>query len=806
MFNRFKRTLAQSDCFGLAVVATLVLFFCRGLLLTEDVPFFRDLITYFYPLRFALHESYMAGKLPLWNRQMAMGFPLLADFQSGAFYPPHLFLAVLPFFTAIRALFVAHFLIAGFGAYLVFRRWRYPVYLAISGAVLFTIGGTTVALTNLLNHFQTAVWLPWMVLTWERLLEAPCWKRFVASGSISATALLAGSPEIFALCISLMFLDGVRIKASVATLSWLQFVLLFLGHVLFLAGLVMIQALPTAELVLESRRQQPIPLQEALYWSLKPVNLLNLFFIDKVIDADAAVGMRFFFIRETPFLVSYYLGAFSLLGIALWFCFSSRWEKTLVLTVISVSLLCAFGSYTPIYPFLYRAWPLLGAVRYPEKFFFFTFVILIYMAMRGAKGFLHDGGEAEKKAYAVMALVCGTWLGLYLYVRFDTLSFVRLVSDVAGAQLASGTTAVADILANLERQLALSLGLVLLCVLFTTKAVRRELVGVLLVLTVFVDLAWANKDLLFLLNPDFVRRSPRILDPAAKDTSRLFYAPSGRNLHPSSVSIAGRPTFKDATALSLQNLLPNTGILDGFDYMQEIDALGRDRYAQFLSFANKLDFVGQLRLLRLFNVGYLISFRELSASGIHFAGRFPQYYSWLYKVDGAVPRAYIVNKATAVANADAVLPLLSDTKFDSAQEVILEAGDPLEPQRPLQATAKIAHYEDSRVSIAVTSNDDAVLILADSYYPGWRAYVDGSETEILRANYFFRGVRVRPGDHFVEFKYEPQSFTLGLIISLLTFLGTAVASALRLWNRPSMANRRAGATTLTSQPTYDQRG
>jgi hypothetical protein len=787
MFNRFKRTQALSDWFGSAAVATLVLFFCRDLLLTTDVPFFRDLITYFYPLRFAVHESYMAGKLPLWNRQMAMGFPLLADFQSGAFYPPHLFLAVLPFFTAIRALFVAHFLIAGAGAYLVFRRWRYPVYLAIIGAVLFTVGGTTVALTNLLNHFQTAVWLPWMVLTWERLLEAPCWKRFVASGSISAAALLAGSPEIFVLCIALMFLDGMRIKASVATLSWAQVAVLFLGHILFVAGLVMVQALPTAELVLESRRQQPIPPQEALSWSLNPVNLLNLFFIDKVIDADAAVGMRFFFIRQTPFLVSYYLGAFSFLGIALWFCFSSRWEKAVLLTVTSVSLLCAFGSYTPIYPFLHRAWPLLGTVRYPEKFFFFTFVILIYIAMRGMKGFLHDCGETGKQAYAVMTLVCVAWLGLYLYVRFDTLSFFRLLSDVAGAQLASGATAVADILANLERQLALSFALVVLCVLFTTKAVRRELVSVLVVLTVFVDLAWANKDVLFLLNPDFVRQSPRILQPAVEDSSRLFYYPSGRNLHPSSVSITGRPTFKDATALSLQNLLPNTGILDGFQYMQEIDALGRDRYTRFLSFANKLDFDGQLRLLRLFNVGYLVSFRELSAGGIHFAGRFPQYYSWLYKVNGTVPRAYVVNKATAVGKADAVLPLLSDSKFDAAQEVILEASAPLEPQRPLQATAKIARYEDSLVSIAVTSNDDAVLVLADSYYPGWRAYVNGRETEIFRANFFFRGVHVRPGDHLVEFKYEPRSFKVGLIISLLTLLGTAAASALSLLNRPGTA-------------------
>jgi hypothetical protein len=787
MFDKFKRSQTVSHYFGLAVLVMLVLYFCRNLLFTGDVPFFRDLITYFYPLRFALYERYAAWTLPLWNRHIAMGFPLLADFQSGVFYPPHFLLGLLPFFTAIRVIFIVHFLIAGIGSYLVFRQWRYPVHLSIIGALLFTIGGTTVALTNLLNHFQTAVWLPWMVLTWERLLLSPSWKRFIGSASASAMGFLAGSPEIFALCMSLIFLDGLRVKASLPKLSSMQLVLLFAGQGLFMAGLVMVQALPTAELVWESRRQQPLPLQEALNWSLHPLNLLNLFFIDKVIDPGAAVGMRFFFIREAPFLVSYYLGIFCSFGIALWVCFSSRCEKFVLLTLVSVSLICACGSYTPIYPFLFRAWPLLSAVRFPEKLFFFTFAILIYMAMCGMKTFLHDGGKTKNIAYAFITLLCAAWLGLYLYVRMDTVPMIRFLSTVGGLPLASAATMVADILSNLERQLILSLAFLLLCVLFTTRSVRRELASTLLVLAVFVDLAWANQGVLFLLNPDFVRQSPRILHSKDMNDSRLFYFPSGRNLHPSSVSITGRPTFSAATALALQNLLPNTGILDGFQYMQEIDALGRDRYAQFLRFANELVFDRQLRLLRAFNIGYIVSFRELRAGGIHLTGRFPQYYSWLYKLDGSVPRAYVVNKATAAANGPAVLSLLSDGKFDPAQEVVLEGEGSIAPHRPLRASAKITRYEDSLVLVDVTSNDDGILVLADSYYPGWRAYVDGKQTEILRANYFLRGVLVQPGAHVVEFRYEPRSFKIGLLVSFFTLFGTAAVSAFLLLAKPSTA-------------------
>src|SRR5687768_10086303 len=82
-----------------------LLWFAYEMVFEAKVPFFRDLGPYFYPIRFSLAESFKEGEFPLWDRHMAMGFPLLADFQSGTFYPPHLMMLFLPFFDAIRALF-----------------------------------------------------------------------------------------------------------------------------------------------------------------------------------------------------------------------------------------------------------------------------------------------------------------------------------------------------------------------------------------------------------------------------------------------------------------------------------------------------------------------------------------------------------------------------------------------------------------------------------------------------------------------------------------------------------------------------
>ncbi len=71
-----------SDCLALAVLILLICWFCQDIIFSAQVLFFRDLSTYFYPMRYSLFDSYRAGNLPLWDRHTAMGFPLLADFQS----------------------------------------------------------------------------------------------------------------------------------------------------------------------------------------------------------------------------------------------------------------------------------------------------------------------------------------------------------------------------------------------------------------------------------------------------------------------------------------------------------------------------------------------------------------------------------------------------------------------------------------------------------------------------------------------------------------------------------------------------
>jgi uncharacterized membrane protein YfhO len=62
------------------------------------------------------------------------------------------------------------------------------------------------------------------------------------------------------------------------------------------------------------------------------------------------------------------------------------------------------------------------------------------------------------------------------------------------------------------------------------------------------------------------------------------------------------------------------------------------------------------------------------------------------------------------------------------------------------------------------------LVRAYTYYPGWRATVDGRPTEILRANYAFMALPLGPGEHRVELRYRPVSLTFGAVVSGLSLL------------------------------------
>ncbi len=136
----------------------------------------------------------------------------------------------------------------------------------------------------------------------------------------------------------------------------------------------------------------------------------------------------------------------------------------------------------------------------------------------------------------------------------------------------------------------------------------------------------------------------------------------------------------------------------------------------------------------------------------------------------AMGSAWLVNGVVTAQNADEALKLIGET--DLHQKAVVEAtfADAIGAlgNDSISGSITLAQYAPNRLVYKVTSGQTQLAVFSEIYYPaGWKAFVDGKESEILRANYLLRALVVPAGNHEIEFRFEPASFRYGQIISIV---------------------------------------
>jgi hypothetical protein len=160
----------------------------------------------------------------------------------------------------------------------------------------------------------------------------------------------------------------------------------------------------------------------------------------------------------------------------------------------------------------------------------------------------------------------------------------------------------------------------------------------------------------------------------------------------------------------------------------------------------------------------------------------------VYANPAALPRAFVVDRQRVVAGRDAAREAIVDPAFRPRAAAVTEA--PIEglardaggaARRP--GTARIVRYENERVEVRTSTRRPGLLVLTDSFYPGWKATVDGRDAPVHRVDYLVRGVPLPAGEHTVRFRYEPASWRAGWIISLVALVAVLGAVAVGLRRR-----------------------
>jgi hypothetical protein len=144
----------------------------------------------------------------------------------------------------------------------------------------------------------------------------------------------------------------------------------------------------------------------------------------------------------------------------------------------------------------------------------------------------------------------------------------------------------------------------------------------------------------------------------------------------------------------------------------------------------------------------------------------------LYRNNQALPQAYLTDSVLIANSLEDACQKFASQGFNPHQKTILEGQETIAPlfQGGFQIAQSVTRENASKVLIKATAPSECYLILTDTFYNGWQAFLDDKPVVTYRANVSFRAVKLPAGRHTVRFEFIPFSFFAGLAVSILSIL------------------------------------
>lgn len=744
----------------------------------------------FVPWQRMAAAMWRAGHLPLWNPLVGCGAPLAANYQTAAFYPLNLLYLLLPTEVALSWTTAFHLALAGWGMYRWRRAMRADRLPAFIGAMALEGSGFLVARAALFP--SVAFTFPWLaVWLWraELLVQGRQIRDALWLGLALGLGLLAGHAQtaFYGGVLVVAYLTyralqeargekqeaggkGLRIPNPKSQIPnpvlrlWMLILCAFAVGV----GLAAVQLLPTAELMLSSQRSGGVGEEPALTYSLWPWRLITF----AAPDFFGNPGRHNYWGYPNYWEGAAYVGVLPLL-LAMEAVISrrrGRGEAESGLTwfwviVGTVSLLLALGKNTPIFPFLFRFVPTFDLFQAPARWLAVVTIAMAALASEGAQRW-PVGHRGQRRGALGIAVGLSLLVGGLIAPRI-----VQGMPDTFGPATAwlGGLLSVAGALALLRRDAAWWRGLVGGFILLDLL-----ILGWSLVPTVDLSLYYDDTEVAAYLNGE--PGAVRIYWPVDLAQPDSDYGAEYRVKF-------GYLTFDDFGPHSVdywrgirEALLPNAGMLDGVASVSNFEPLLVGWYAEFLDAV-----VETPSLLQLAGATHVASDRRWpGGEPVNTSGP-----AVIYRLPDALGRAWVV-PSTRQVGPDEMLAALADPAFDPTTEILLEHSV-TDIQYPVTDVQYQVTLQDSfnKVTIRAGLDRPGYLVLADTWYPGWQATVDGEVTDILQANYAFRAVWLEAGSHTVEMFYRSIPVRIG---------GTVTFAALALFVVGLLLARRQGAS------------
>ncbi len=786
-----------------AVFAGLAAVFLALPGLTGGPLCYRDLSQNLLPVRTLTATLRAAGATTGWNPFLAGGTPLLANPNSLLLHPGWQFDRLMEPAAAIKLSVLLHTLLAGvFLALFVRRRGGSPSASVLAGVVA-SLSGPALSLGTLPNLLTAWAWVPPAMYFLDRVRCGLAWSlpaAVVAGGMslmpadpASALALLGGAA---------IALTGGEVRRGLRPRLLLLFTALA-------AGAAMVQLLPAWGFISRSARTAGFAAGEVGKWSLHPARLPELA-VPGFLGNPSFLGLQDYWgppWLETglPFLLSIYLSAavlvLALAGLSA--PASHRGERLAAGVLGGLSLLLAFGRHLPGFEAVVGAVPALAWVRYPEKLLIPALLAIALLAARGLDALLADAAQVPRRRTMLAAggLLLFAALAAMLAGLPASPSGSRLVPEAAAALAASWRQAAG---------FAATAGLLLVASLRpgAPRAVLR--LGLLLLVAADLSLgaigAPSGLEAGTGKTPWEMRLNPTAPADLAASPPLPLAAGGAQGAHSSLASVAlesrtvrfPRPdgfafrSQNDSIAcgflwdrLSCARSWPSAFMLPTvFDL--PTDRLVSAEAARAADAERQAEPGARARLWAVAAAGWVTSFGPAAFPGLTQVGedtracRPPLVRS---RNEGALPPVRVVGAHALAASAPDALRDTLVGPWPAADLAVVEDPDGLLGASRLSGehgTAELLPSLPDDLRISVESPGTALLVVSQSWDPGWSATASGRPVPVLRAYGFLTAVPIPAGRSVVELRYRTPGLPAGAAASAAAILlALAGAAALR---------------------------
>jgi membrane protein YfhO len=690
-----------------------------------QTPMLSDVVYQEIPWRKAVRDAAKNGRLPLWNRSVLAGEPLLAVQQPVVLHPATWIGFLLPLAQAWTFEMALRYFLALLCAYLFLRELGCGETPALLGAVGWAFCDY---LVFFLGYPLTpaAAPLPLLMLGLRRLAREPG-RRAAALTVISLLLILtSGHPESLLHCVAgagiwflfeLAAVDRARRRRGLAISLVAGALTLGIAAVLLVP---LLEALPhtvehehRAAVFAHAKRSEP--LGEALRRSLPDLQPYAFGFAGR---GRFPAGYQ-----EPGTYAGALLWPFALAGI-----FSSRREKW---GLLAIGLLgAAVGARFPVISDAVAKLPLF-AIGINDRMAFLGAFATAALAALGAQWIL----EEKRRRLAVAASVAGAALAWALYAG-------------GAARLAAGELSSEFLHGRIVAQVLPLAGAAVLFAVVPRRRFAAALGGCLLLL---------------LVERGFEEGGVYPTYP-----SRAFY-PNVPAFDP--VPRSGPWRF---TAVGFE-FIPNIATLYDLEDVRGYEAMTFRPLAQTFSlwcipqvvWYNRVDDPTR-PFLSFLNVRWVFAAPEFQPpAGWPVRYRGPE--GMLLENPAVLPRAFAPESYRAEADEKLRVALLGEIRDFRAQGVVADGAPPSEGWvRNGAAAVTVAGYEPQRLRLAIDAAAPAVVGTSVTAWPGWKLSIDGRRAPLLSYNHAFVGFRVPAGRHEAVLRYLPDSFLAGAAISFMS--------------------------------------